>query len=223
MSMKNNKLEKNKDNSKNKENLKNSNIAKDTKKNVQIKSVDGFNCIGPCYPPNTIYYNPLSFTPIKAIYPSCPIKKTTITNENNQKEIIFSDKCYEKDIGEGHIYFDIFNDSVQIANTPDIFLKQIYSIKNMYDVVVFLNSSIDNIPIYSQRRLLMAIYEVYYKYVEFPKQLFLKKIIRVLKQIYKITQELDEKKVGLELDKLDKLDNLSKSNDIYAFLIEKYH
>jgi hypothetical protein len=98
-----------------------------------------------------------------------------------------------------------------------MFLKQIYNINNISDVVTFLNYSLDTLPLYSQRRILKAIYEVYYKYIEFPKLFFSKKIIQILKQIYKITLNFDDKKIISDLDEI----NL-KSHDFYNFFLEKY-
>jgi len=182
-----------------------------------VKSNDGYNCIGPCYPPNTIYYNPSTLTFIKSSFPSCPIKKREIILDNGNKTTIYADKCNEKDINKGHNYFDIFNDSVQIAETPNMFLKQIYNINNISDVIIFLNYSTDILPLYSQRRLLKAIYEVYYKYIEFPKLFFSKKIIQILKQIYKITYDFGEKKIISDLDEIN-----FKSLDFYNYFLEKY-
>ena len=183
---------------------------------TQIKSVDGYNCIGPCYPSNTIYYNPLTLTFIKSSFPSCPIKKREITLANGNKTTIYADKCNDKDINKGFIFFDIFNDSSQIAISGDMFLKQIYNINNISDVIIFLNSSFDILPLYSQRRILKAIFEVYYKYIEFPKSFFSKKIIQILKQIYKLNV-FDEKIIIIDLDEIN-----SKSYDIYKYFLKKY-
>ena len=152
----------------------------------KINSVNGYECIGPCYPSNTVYYNPLNLVPIKNEFPSCPIKSTKITNNIGDKTTIDYDKCNDEDINKGHLHFDIFNDFIQISTSSDNFLKEIYNINDIYDIVKFLSNSIDSLPIYSQRRILKAIYEVYYKYVEFPKLLFSSKLLVVLKNIYKI-------------------------------------
>ena len=84
---------------------------------------------------------------------------------------------------------------------------------NIEDVVNFLDYSLDILPIYSHRRILKAIFETYYKYVEFPKLLFAKKIIIVLKKIYKITN-LDEKKIVHDLNKIN-----SESLDLYSYFL----
>lgn len=184
-------------------------INKDVNK---IKSIEGYDCIGPCYPPNTIYYNPLNLTITLSEFPSCPIKEKVVLNSDGKKNKIYSDRCYDKDINKGHMYFDIFSDYIQISTTSEKFLAEIYNLNNISDIVYFMSNSIDTLPIYSQRRILKAIFEVYYKYAEFPKNLFSKKILFVLKNIYKINN-LDENKI------LKKLNNSSenKITDIYDY------
>lgn len=181
----------------------------------QIKSINGFNCIGPCYPPNTIYYNPYTLTPIKSEFPSCPIKKRHIDLENGKKNFIYADKCNDNDVNKGYITFDVFSDVVQICTTSIDFLKQIYGINNIVDVVHLLSNTIDTLPIYTQRRLLKAIFEVYYKYIEFPKILFSKKILNVLNNIYKL-DKLNEKKI---IDDLEKIYN--NSFDLFKYFLNK--
>ena len=63
----------------------------------QIKSVNGYNCIGPCYPANVVFYNPLNLIAIKSKLQSCPIKKREIINDK-KKKIIYNDRCQENDI-----------------------------------------------------------------------------------------------------------------------------
>jgi hypothetical protein len=181
-----------------------------------IKSNNGYDCIGPCYPANTIYYNPLTLTPIKSVFPSCPINKKEI-NESGQKQYIFADKCNATDINDEYLYFDIFDESVQIANSSDNFLKQIYNINNIVDVIYYLNNSINELPIYSQKRFLKAIFEVYYKYVEFPKIFFSDRILLILNEIYKINTKISNKQIMIDLDKIN-LDSL----EIYNYFINKY-
>jgi len=196
---------------------KNIDIDTETNNNTQIKSISGYNCIGPCYPPNTIYYNPMTLTFIKSDFPSCPIKKKEILLDNGNKTTIYADKCYTVDINKGYIYFDIFDDSVKIANSANLFLVQIYNINNISDVIFFLNNSIDILPLYSQRRILKAIFEVYYKYIEFPKIFFSKKISTILKKIYKIKNNFNDDEMISDLNIIS-----SKSIDIYKFFLEKY-
>ena len=209
--LKNNNDNKNKDiNDKNKD-------TNDKNQNKLIKSIDGYNCIGPCYPANTIYYNPISLTPIKSTFPTCPIKKTISSQDSGEKKIIYAKECKKSDITDEYKYFDIFDDSVQIANSSDNFLKQIYEINNIQEVIYFLNNSIDVLPIYTQKRILKAIHEVYYKYIEFPKLFFADKILKILNEVYKINLKITSNELIKDLDIIN-----SNSYEIYKFFVKKY-
>jgi hypothetical protein len=179
-------------------NLKNNNDDK-------IKSVEGYKCIGPCNQPNTYYYNPFDLSITKTPFPSCPIKPLNVIDSDGNIHIKKFDKCFDDDINKGKLHFDIFSDHIQISTSADNFLSQIYNLNNITDIVHFLSDSIDNLPIYSQRRLLDAIYKVYYKFVEFPKLLFCKKLFPVLKNIYKVN--------NLNEDKIQKILNNSESDN----------
>ena len=178
--------------------------------NKNITSLNGFPCIGPCYPANVPYYNPSTLTPIKSNLSTCPIKKSNS---------LFYDACDSKDINKDYLTFDIFNIN-KIAVTSNNFLKDIYNINNISELIHFLINEFDVLPIYSQKRLLEAIFEVYYKYIEFPKILFSKKLLNVLDKIYKLNEiyiKLDEKKIIKELDKI----NINSYN-FYNYFIKKY-
>lgn len=122
-----------------------------------------------------------------------------------------SDKCFKEDINKGELYFDVFSDYIQIATSSFDFLSQIYNLNNISDIVHFLSYTIDTLPIYSQRRLLGAIYDVYYKYIEFPKLLFCKKLLFVLTDVYKISG-LDENKIKTKLDNINNTNNTNTNN-----------
>jgi hypothetical protein len=199
------------DNINNKKKIYSINNNLNTKEN-KVKSVEGYECIGPCYSGNTYYYNPLTLSLISTPFPSCPIKeKSVIGSDGNIHKKNF-DKCYEEDINKGNLYFDIFSDYVQVSTSSENFLSEIYNLNNISDIVHFLSNAIDALPIYSQRRLLGAIFNVYYKFIEFPKLLFCKKLLFVLKNIYKIN-DLDENKILTKLNKIEQ-NNLG---DLYSF------
>lgn len=175
------------------------------KKSKQLKSVNGINCIGPCYPANTVIYHPTELNGTISDKSTCPIK---IDNKNTNKQYV--DMCDVKDINNDYLTFDIFDNSINIASTDDIFLYQIYDIKNISDVVYFFSYSIDTLPIYTQRRLLKSIFNIYYKYIEFPKKIFIQKLIYILKNIYKI--DINEKNAINNLDTIYK-----NSSDLYKY------
>jgi hypothetical protein len=181
----------------------------DTKKKLKEKNIissNNYRCVGPCYPPGVNYYNPFNLIPIISDFPSCPV------DPKGKKGIIF-DKCNVNDIDENYQNFDIFKDIINIASTPNLFLKQIYHIYNISDIVYFLNDTVDILPIYTQRRVLKAIFETYYKYVEFPKLLFISKLKNVLEKIYNIKNLNPQKTLSI-------LDNISQNSySLYKYLI----
>ena len=185
--------------------------------NIQIKSINGFECIGPCYPPNVVFYNPITLIGIKSSQPTCPIKSQTIINKNNKKEKILADKCNIENIDKNYMSFDIFNDTVRIATTDYMFLNQIYNITNINDVVNFISNSFDVLPIYTQRRLLNSIFITYYKYIEFPKKIFIQKLSFILENIYKI-KNLNNNKIFEDLDNIN-----NNSIDLYIYFYDKYN
>jgi hypothetical protein len=184
--------------------------------NKQIKSVNNLNCIGPCYPPGIVFYNPLTMSSqVNYKNPSCPIKPKIITVDD-KKIIREVDTCKSEDINNNYAEFDIFNDFFQIAVNDNMFLSQIYNINNIKDTVHFITNNFDSLPIYSQKRLLISIFEVYYKYIEFPKKIFIEKLKNVLEVIFQI-KNIQEKKIILELDKINKL-----NINLYEYFENKY-
>ena len=188
---------------------KNKSISRLNKKNIYNlpKSIHNLDCLGPCYPPNTIYYHPIYFTPQVFNDFTCPI--TRIKDKN--KDI---DRCKEEDVSNDYKEFDIFEPIVHIANTPKTFLEQIYNIISIQDVITFLNNSIDEMPIYSQRRLLDCIYSSFIINNNFPKELFSEKIQHILKTIYDI--DISVKKIQ------KKISSNKNINDIFLYFTQKY-
>ena len=192
------------------------NSEKNNEKDNLIKTIisnKGYKCIGPCYPPNTIFYNPLGLIPTLSSEPTCPIKKSF---DNEYGKFIYADKCNIEDINYNYNNLDIFDESVKIALTSDLFLKQIYNIKNISDVVIFLNDTINNLPIYSQKRILNCIIKTYKNINEFPFKIIIEKINIILKHINKFT--IPTNKIYDEII----LFNKNNNEDIFNYLTNKY-
>lgn len=193
-------------------NKKNKSISRNIYKNTYKypKSIDNHNCLGPCYPPNTVFYHPLYLTPKIFNDYVCPIYKTV--NKDNKSVVV--DKCYEKDLTTNYKNYELFEDIVQIANTPESFLEQIYNIVSIQDIIRFLNNSIDELPIYTQKRILDSIYSSFITNDDFPKELFSEKVQNVLKNIYNINISVD--KINNKIFSNKNIDN------IFLYLIKKY-
>ena len=147
----------------------NNNIDKSILSNINDNytlSKNGYNCIGPCYPSNTLFYNPMNLNGYYSKNDSyCPINK--VYDETLQKNI-FVDKCNKNDISIDYKKFNIFDNTFKIATTKNLFLIQIYNINDINDVINFINDSINLLPIYSQKRIISCIFNVYSKNNNFP-------------------------------------------------------
>lgn len=161
-------------------------------------------CIGPCYPPNVIFYNPINLQSFKNPTESmCPIKKTRIDDK-----IKYIDKCYP--IDENYEKYDLFNDNVSICKNDNEFLSQIYNIKNLQDSVHFLDDNFDILPLYSKIRLINAIVNVYSNFIEFPHKLASIKIKNILDELYdtKINENKIYSSIMNQVEKKKKINNI---------------
>jgi hypothetical protein len=153
---------------------KNNNIDNNTTN--QIISKNGYNCLGPCVEANTLFYNPITFQAIIEDYPSCPVYKKNNHDPKKKDEILLHDKCNIEDNEklDKNIIYNIFNDDIHFCNTINDFLVEVYNIRNVIDVINFLNDNINELPDYTQKRLLNYIYTVYKNHDDFPFELFYK-------------------------------------------------
>ncbi len=179
--------------------------------NEYNKSENKFTCIGPCYPPNIIYYHPLYFDGIINYDDhTCPIK----TAEFEGKKINH-DFCDPKQNTYNPKTFDIFEDVVQIANTPKLFLEQIYKIDDLEDCVKYLNDDFDNIPVYSQKRIINAIVLTWGKNINFPLNLIAHKVKIILEKIFDIN--LSVEKISKKISNIKDKQNY---NDIFNYFLK---
>jgi hypothetical protein len=192
------------------------------KKNKNDKTIitsNGYKCIGPCYPSNTLFYNPTNLFSATNSEPSCPIFPVIKIN-NGHEEMLYYDKCDIKDVNENYKNFNVFmcENLIDILNNDLSFLSNIYQIHSLNDSQQFLSDSIDNFPIYTQRRILIAIFNSYYNFIDFPKKTFVKKIMLVLKKIYNIDLSIDTISDELDLIQID-----DEQQNLYNHFVIKYN
>ncbi len=177
------------------------------------KSVKGHQCIGPCYPPNKLFYHPVYLRAIETDKNSlCPVTK--FYNKEEEEYDIF-DNCKEEDITMNYEKFELFEDIFQFASTDQLFLSQIYDINNLNGATEYLEESIELLPEYSQKRILSSIYNVWSNNKNFPVELFCKRVKFILKSIYKIDISIDKIK--------NKIIDSKKYNDIFYYFEKKYN
>ena len=193
--------------------IKNKNIDNNTTN--QILSKNGYNCLGPCIEADTLFYNPVTFQAIIEDYPSCPIYKKNKHDPKKKDEILLYDRCNIEDNKklDKNIIYNIFDDDIYFCNISNDFLVEVYNIRNVIDIINFLNDNINELPDYTQKRILNYIYSVYKNHDDFPFELFSEKIIEIFNKIYKI--KLNILKVNKKI-KTDKIDN------IFEYLFTKY-
>lgn len=192
------------------------NTFKNNKYNFPI-SEGNHRCIGPCYPPNTLYYHPIFIRPlINKSFATCPINKTTINNEGKTIDL-YADECNKNNITEKFNDFNIFDNLFEIASTFENFLSQLYWINNINDVNLFLNDKIDEKTIYSQKRILNSIFQIYFLDINLALELFISKVKIVLKKIYDL--DLSNDKIKKNLFNIKKKE---KYNDIFLYFTNKY-
>jgi hypothetical protein len=136
-------------------------------------------CIAPCYPKKTLYYNPLILQPTIRDHSSCPVEPYM----DDDKMVAFK-KCDKP--SENYMNYDMFNEFVNIANTPKTFLEQIYNIDNYQNTISFLKNEQDFLPLYTQQRILNAIFLSYKLNSDFPNKIYILKFIEIFKKIYDI-------------------------------------
>jgi hypothetical protein len=177
--------------------------------NIEFPHGDKYKCIGPCYPANMLYYHPLTLQAIKSKSNSCPVKQQKIGDK-----IKIKDKCV---LNENFDYegYDMFADVVQVATSDNAFLEQIYNIKNIYDVELFLENNIKQLPNLSQKRILNSIYKVYRDNDSFPSNNFISLIKALVKKNYDI-----DIKSKIILGKIMDNKHGKKWNDLFLGLLE---
>jgi len=191
-------------------------IQKIPKKYYEFPKGDHVNCIGPCYPKNTLIYNPLTLHAIKSKnYNICPIEKTFI---KELKGVVEYDTCKidKQNDNENYENYDTFADVIRFATTDDAFLKQIYNISNILEVNQFEQNNINELPILSQKRLINCIYQVYKDNDTFPSENFINITKNILKELYNINAK--SKKI---IDYI--MNNKYKTNwpDLFDYLAKK--
>jgi hypothetical protein len=168
-----------------------------------------FKCIGPCYPAYTLYYHPLTLQGIENKYDSCPIEDEIVNNKVKRSDKCVLNKDYDFDS------YDVFADVIQVATSNDVFLQQIYNIKNIYDCELFLDNNIKQLPNLSQKRILNSIYQVYRDNDSFPSNNYLDLVKKLIKTLYSV--KIKSKTIITKI-----MDNKHKKRwtDIFNYLIE---
>lgn len=183
-------------------------------KEVNIENND---CIGPCFPKNSYVYNPINLMLQFSDKDICPVKPY---KDSENKKNSFKDCKYKGD--KEYLNFnplDNNNPYLLIAKNDDFFLKEIYNLNDINQVYDFINNQLNNLPIYTQKRILNAIFNSYIRDDLFPNNNYINSLKKILSSIYKINISFD--KIYKNIIKFKNSDIID-TDDILSFLFNKY-
>jgi hypothetical protein len=174
-----------------------------------------------------MFYHPVTYEAIQKPYPVCSTYNFD-RNDINKKNIILFDKCNVNDNSNNNDYinYNIFDDDLHIGNTTNDFLIKIYNINNIIELIDFINNNFNDLPIYTQQRLLNYFLDVYIIHDDFPIKLIAEKILEVFFKIYKINLNINRisYKIKSIKSKTKKINNnfIYNNNDFFNYLFNKY-
>jgi hypothetical protein len=130
-------------------------------------------CIGACYPPDTIFYNPITLQAIKNNYASCPI----FPEDNDWQQL--SRSCNNPNTKENAPTIELF-ENFPYASNANMFLQQIYDISNLDEMNLFFKNEMDILPLLTRKRIIKASYEEYRRDREFPTKEFIEQLHKTM-------------------------------------------
>lgn len=162
-------------------------------------SVNGKQCIGPCYAPGKIFTHPQTIKHYKNTkYPFCPIAGYY---DNEKKNYKYIDECNPADVNEDQTYKTLSIAIPLITFDCKSFLKTYYNIHSFENTINWLETNKN--PNYTQLRVLNCAWAVYGKttdiiddalvnfYIDLIKTIWIKNIYHKIAQyIY-----VDDKKI----------------------------
>ena len=179
-------------------------------------SKNNHKCIGPCFPLDTYFYNPINFDAYYSKEHSyCPINKTYDKNKN---KFIYTDKCDISNISPDYKNYDILGEVFKFAITDNIFLAEIYGIQNVLDANNFITNDLETLPLITQERIINCIFNVYSKYLNFSINEFIIRLNYILENLYNI--KISDEKL---YKKIIEIKNNSKSINIFEYIKKKYN
>lgn len=197
------------------------------------KSRNNFQCIGPCYQPNTWIVHPLTLEYITDnINPFCPVKQWDYIDETGKKIPRVTDVCYHptesKDLSGKEFEMNILTPNIDF--NYEQFLKIFYNIHSFEDAIDWIDSKKNNSSLLTRMRIMDCAWHAYgrnvniidHRVVEFYIELAKKKWISdIYKKINKYIHIRDSKIMfGNPND-----NDLSPNDEIVArtnFLVDRF-
>lgn len=167
-------------------------------------SVNGRQCIGPCYDKDTWIVHPLTLEQTKNIdYPFCPINKTVEKKDGKTKEM-YIDECYmpteSGTYSQRELEMNILLPSIDFS--CDNFLKIYYNIYTLDELFVWLNSN-KNKPLRTRERIVECSWSSYWKSMDTLDNRFIDFYIEMIKQKWiKYVYPIIDKNIVVKGDKV---------------------
>jgi len=170
-------------------------------------------CISKCYPKDELFYSKVSN------YPHIKTENYCLTLPYGFNNIDRLKKCtpnnFVDNIDENDNLLNI------LINNSYSFLNNIYNLKTYEDVLIFLETTIKELPIITQKRILNCIYCAYITYSEFPNKKYIFKLKNVLNLIYNI--KIHSNKIYNKIIKLKNNNKYKENKDIFQYLYTKFY
>jgi len=146
------------------------------------KSIDGYQCIGPCYKKNTFYHHPIdNITLYSKEYNTCPITKRTEYNKITKlNDPIYNAPCLfpDKNIKEPEY------DYIMISTIPfnsTVFIKNIYDLKTLEEFYKWLDINKTNLYT-TKKRVFERGINVYSDYINIVDDRLVIFFIQIIKE-----------------------------------------
>ena len=212
--------------------------------NKYPKSKNNFQCIGPCYQPNTSIVHPLTLEYITDLQnPFCPVKEWDYVDKTTGKTVVKStDICYHptetKDLSGKEFEMNILTPSIDFNDQQ--FLKIFYNIHSFEDAVDWIDLK-KNSPLLTRLRIIDSAWNAYGLnvniidhrivdfYIEMAKKKWIPEIYNNINKYIHISDEKvmlgnpDDNKLSSKDDRVIRInfliDRFINNDDMYKFLI----
>jgi hypothetical protein len=129
------------------------------------KSKNNFQCVGPCFQPNTLIVHPLTLEYVTdRYYPFCPVREWSyIDNETGDKIMKTTDICLNptesKDLSGKEFEINMLTPTVDFNDEQ--FLKIFYNIYSFDDAVTWIDNKTYTSPLLTRYRVMNSAWNAY--------------------------------------------------------------
>lgn len=209
------------------------------------KSKNNFQCIGPCYQPNTSIVHPLTLEYVTdKYYPFCPVKEWEYVDKDSGNTVTrTTDVCYHptesKDLSGKEFEMNMLVPSIDFNDEQ--FLKIFYNIYSFEDAISWIDNKKFTSPLLTRLRIMNSAWSAYGAdlniidhrvvefYIELAKKKWMADIYKYLNKYVRISDENvllgepDENELTAKDDVVVRTnflaDRFINNDEIYKFLV----